>query len=115
MENEHKEWVLFGVMVVLLIAVVLLAWLDVPELAPAVVTHSTTVTVTTTTTGAFTVSLNTATIAELMQLNGVGEKTARKIVEYREAHNGFSSVEELLEVEGIGEKKLAEWKPYLTL
>lgn len=115
MGNEHKEWTLFGVMMVLFITVVLLAWLDVPELAPAAVTHSTTMVPTTTTTGAFTVSLNSATVTELMQLDGVGEKTARKIVEYREAHGGFSGVEELLEVEGIGEKKLAEWRPYLTL
>lgn len=117
MEKEQREWVLFGVMVALLIAVVLLAWLDVPELAPASVTYNTTQTVSTSTTGttAFSVSLNSATVEDLMRLDGVGEKTAQKILAYREAHGGFSSVDELLEVEGIGEKKLENWKPHLTL
>lgn len=116
MEKEQKEWWLFGVMAVLVAVVVLLAWLDVPELAPATVTRSTTVTVATpTTTAAFTVSLNSATAEELMKLPGLGEKTAEKIIAYRNSHSGFASVEQLLEVEGIGEKKLAQWAPYLTL
>ncbi|MBO5796821.1 MAG: helix-hairpin-helix domain-containing protein [Clostridia bacterium] len=117
MEKEQREWVLFGVMVLLLVAVVLMAWLDVPELAPAAVTHNTTQTVSTSTTvsTAFSVSLNSATVEDLMKLDGVGEKTAQKIIAYREAHGGFSGVDELLEVEGIGEKKLEKWKPYLTV
>lgn len=61
------------------------------------------------------IDLNTADMEELMSLDGLGEVTARRILAYRESHGGFASVEELLEVEGIGEKKLAAWRPYLTV
>jgi len=40
-------------------------------------------------------------------LSGIGEKTAIKIVEYREANGLFKTVEELTNIKGIGEKKLA--------
>lgn len=36
------------------------------------------------------------------ELNGVGIAKARAIVDYREAHGAFASVDELLEVKGIG-------------
>ncbi|MEZ0327317.1 MAG: helix-hairpin-helix domain-containing protein [Fimbriimonas sp.] len=53
------------------------------------------------------VSLNTASKAELDTLPGVGPSTADKIIQYREEHGGFTSVDELLAVKGIGPKKLA--------
>jgi competence protein ComEA len=52
-------------------------------------------------------NLNTATAEQLDQLDGVGPATAQHIIEYREAHNGFGSVEELDQVPGIGEVRLA--------
>jgi competence protein ComEA len=51
--------------------------------------------------------LNTATVQELEQLNGVGPALAANIVAYREQHGGFASVDELDEVSGIGEARLA--------
>lgn len=63
----------------------------------------------------FRLNLNQADKASLMRLNGLGEKTAEHILAYRESHGGFSSVEELLNVEGIGEKRLAAWRPFLTV
>ncbi|MGM9937464.1 MAG: ComEA family DNA-binding protein [Candidatus Ornithomonoglobus sp.] len=52
------------------------------------------------------ININTATAEVLTQLDGIGESTAEKIVDYREEHNGFTDVHELTEVSGIGEKKL---------
>ncbi|HMS54655.1 MAG TPA: helix-hairpin-helix domain-containing protein [Fimbriimonadaceae bacterium] len=61
------------------------------------------------------ISLNTATAAELDRLPGVGPSTAAKIIAYRQDHGGFSSIDEVLAVKGIGPKKLAEMRPYLRL
>jgi competence protein ComEA len=51
-------------------------------------------------------SLGTATEEDLDELDGIGPTLAERIVEYRQSHGGFSSLEELGEVEGIGEKRL---------
>ena len=52
-------------------------------------------------------SLGTASAAQLEELDGIGPALAKRIVEYRQAHGGFRSLEELGEVDGIGEKRLA--------
>ncbi|WP_455136289.1 ComEA family DNA-binding protein [Thermophilibacter sp.] len=51
------------------------------------------------------VNLNSATVEELDTLPGVGESTARAIVEDREANGPFTAPEDLMRVSGIGEKK----------
>jgi competence protein ComEA len=53
------------------------------------------------------ISLNSATEAQLDTLDGVGPATARKIIEWRTQHGGFTSVADLGQVPGIGPKKLA--------
>ena len=50
-------------------------------------------------------SLSTATVEQLDALDGIGPTLAQRIVEYRDAHGGFRSIDELREVEGIGEKR----------
>lgn len=52
------------------------------------------------------VNLNVADAATLQTLPGVGASTARAIVEDREAHGPFASVDDLARVSGIGQKKL---------
>lgn len=54
------------------------------------------------------VNLNTAGVEELDALPGVGEATARAIIEDRERNGPFSTPEDLMRVSGIGEKKFAK-------
>ncbi len=60
------------------------------------------------------VNLNTATVAQLVELKGIGEKTAQKIVEYRK-ENKFKSVDELVNVKGVGSKTLEKIRDQLTV
>ena len=53
------------------------------------------------------VDINSADLAQLMTLNGIGEELAKRIIDYREEHGGFTDIEELMQVEGIGEVKFA--------
>ena len=53
------------------------------------------------------VRLNAAGIDELQQLPGVGPVLAGRIVDHRDSHGRFETVEDLLDVPGIGEAKLA--------
>jgi len=48
------------------------------------------------------VNINTATLAELQTLPGIGPAIASHIIEFRESHGGFGSVEELINVTRIG-------------
>jgi competence protein ComEA len=52
-------------------------------------------------------NINTATLEQLDELDGIGPTTAQHILDYREEHGGFGSVEELGEVPGIGDVRLA--------
>jgi competence protein ComEA len=49
------------------------------------------------------ININTASQKELVTLNGVGEKIAERIIEYRKDHP-FKTIEELMNVKGIGQK-----------
>jgi competence protein ComEA len=60
------------------------------------------------------VSLSTATIDDLETLPGVGPVTAQKIIDWRTAHNGFTTVTQLQQVSGIGPAKYAELSPLVT-
>ncbi len=52
------------------------------------------------------IDINTADAAQLQTLNGVGPVTAQRIIDYRNEHGRFSSVDDLLNVSGIGAKTL---------
>ncbi len=56
------------------------------------------------------VSINHGSLEGLMLLDGIGEKTAQKIMDYRKAQGGFKSLEELKNVPGIGDKKFEQIK-----
>lgn len=61
------------------------------------------------------ININTATLLQLIQLPGIGEKTADAILAYRKENGGFQKVEELLEVDGIGEKKFRQIEEFITV
>lgn len=61
------------------------------------------------------VNLNAATLEELMSLPGIGEVKANNILQYRQEHGSYSSVEELLNVSGIGEATYAQLKDLVTV
>jgi competence protein ComEA len=54
------------------------------------------------------IDLNTATLAELDTLPGVGPVLAQRILDWRGQHGQFSSVDQLSDVPGIGDSRLAE-------
>jgi competence protein ComEA len=60
------------------------------------------------------VNINTASLAELDALPGVGPSTAKAILETREKRGSFSSVDDLLDVPGIGPAKLAQIRDLVT-
>lgn len=61
------------------------------------------------------IDLNTATSEELQMLNGVGPSTADAIIQYRDAHGQFKTIDELANVKGIGDKKLEKLSNDLTV
>ncbi len=63
----------------------------------------------------FPVNLNTATAEQLEAIPGIGPVLAQRIIEYRQMHGRFQSVDDLLEVHGIGAKRLENMRPYVTV
>jgi len=60
-------------------------------------------------------NLNSATLEQLDELDGIGPATAQQIIDYREANGGFGSIEELDQVPGIGESRLASLRDKVRL
>lgn len=61
------------------------------------------------------VNINTANLEELSKINGIGESTAKKIIDYREKNGEFKTIEDIMNVSGIGEKKYDQIKEYITI
>ncbi|MFC4144874.1 ComEA family DNA-binding protein [Micromonospora mangrovi] len=61
------------------------------------------------------VNLNTATLAQLDALPGVGPVLAQRILTHREQHGAFRSVADLRQVEGIGDARYEQLKELVTV
>ena len=61
------------------------------------------------------VNVNTANVAELQQLKGIGAKKAADIVAYREANGDFKTVDELTNVKGIGKATLEKLRTEIAV
>lgn len=65
--------------------------------------------------GAGRVNINTATADALIALPGIGEALAARIIEYREQHGPFQTLEELAEVSGISDRMVDELRDLITI
>jgi competence protein ComEA len=61
------------------------------------------------------VNINTASVEQLTELNGIGEAKAKAIVAYRDEHGAFKSIDQLANVKGIGLKTVEENREMITL
>ena len=61
------------------------------------------------------ISVNSASLDELVTLPGVGKKKAEAIIAYREKYGNFTSIEQLAEVKGIGSKMVDKLKDKVSL
>ena len=60
------------------------------------------------------ISINTATMEELMTLTGIGEAKAKDIISYREKNGPFKTIEDIKNVSGIGDSLFAKIKENIT-
>jgi competence protein ComEA len=96
----HSHFRRRSMMAPLAFAAVAVTLLVTPALA-ATVTRTETITASVPVRGK--VNINTASVKELMTLEGVGKKVADKIVEYRGAHGAFKRAADVRKVEGLGD------------
>ena len=61
------------------------------------------------------ININTATVEELTVLPGIGESTAKQIIEYRENIGSFYSIDDLEKVKGISRNRVEEISKYITV
>ena len=60
------------------------------------------------------VNINYATVSELCTLNGIGEKRAKDIIEYRETYGEFKTIEDIMKVKGIKQGIFSKIKDNIT-
>ena len=61
------------------------------------------------------VDVNSANLQELQRISGVGPAIAQRIIDYRNTHGAFTSIEDLQKVRGIGTKTMERIRPQVTV
>ena len=61
------------------------------------------------------INLNSASLSQLDTLSGIGPVYAQRIIDYRNANNGFKSIEEIKNIKGIGDKTFEKFKDKITI
>ena len=61
------------------------------------------------------ININSASLSELQNINGIGEVKAQSIIDYREKKGGFKSIEDIKNVEGIGDKTFEKIKDKISI
>ena len=61
------------------------------------------------------ININTASWYEFALLEGIGPSYSKRIIEYRQRHGPFHSIDDLKRVKGIGAHRLERMRPWLTL
>lgn len=61
------------------------------------------------------ININKASLEELCLIDGIGEKRAKQIIDYREKAGGYTEMKQLLEIKGIGEKTLIKLEEYIYI
>ena len=61
------------------------------------------------------ISINDASIEELMSLPNIGESKAKSIIKFREDNGSFEKIEDIMNVSGIGEKLFEQIKDFITI
>lgn len=61
------------------------------------------------------ININLASQAELEQLPGIGPGLAKRIIDYRQSHGGFKTIEEIMAVPGIGPRLFSQIKDQIAL
>ena len=61
------------------------------------------------------ININSASVEQLTTLNGIGDKTAQAIVDYRKKNGDFTNLKDLVNVKGIGVATLKKVIPYVSL
>ncbi|MFG0247860.1 MAG: ComEA family DNA-binding protein [Phycisphaeraceae bacterium JB051] len=61
----------------------------------------------------FLININTDNAGNLMLLPGVGKVIANRIIEHRQQHGPFTSIQQLDDISGISHRTIARLEPFL--
>lgn len=61
------------------------------------------------------ININLASVEELLNIKGLGEKKASSIIKYREENGNYESIEDIKKVDGIGDKLFESIKEFITV